>query len=159
MTDLQKQIDEKWKLVEGKRIEYEKAKSDQAEAYRNYSELRDRINQEIKDLKIEDARSRYSGYFGKYFITDEDYSWIILGKITNICGYNPEEFVYSGYRLEYKQKVSNQSDKLNIAFFTSRTILISDVTYNKKARIIEKEEIERILREYLDHYQASIKEF
>ena len=58
MTSLEKQIEDKQKLVEGKRIEYERTKSDQEEAYRNYSELRNRINQEIKDLKVEDARSR-----------------------------------------------------------------------------------------------------
>ncbi len=102
MTDLQKQIDEKWKLVENKRVEYEKAKSNQDEAFKSYSELRNKVNSEITELKVEDARSRYSVYFGKYFITDEDLSWIIIGKITNVCGYNPEEFVYSGYRLEYK---------------------------------------------------------
>ena len=156
MTNLEKQIEEKLKAVEKKRIEWEEAKSLEDEASKEYFDFRRKIEAEIKALKARDATERYGVYLGKYFVADENYSWIILGKIESVNEYNPEQFVFSGFRLEIKKE---DTWDFSIDHFTRNTVNISDITYNKKARLITEEEVDQILSEYQNHFLICAKGF
>ena len=156
MTDLQKQINEKWKLVEEKRLKYEKAESERNSLRDDYYECRRSINDEIEELKRKDALERYGFYIGQYFVTEDNHSWTMLGRITGIYQ-GGDSFTYEGFRLEIKEKKENWD--LSISHFNTNTIDISELTYKKEARLISRDEALQILYRYQNQFSSLGKEF